>query len=107
VTNSEPPVLDRKRWSKVAPVAVAGMFPYLGAAVRLLTPSPLLIVVAGLLLWLLAGAITFAIFYRNRTPRADENLTLSILVSMLSFASFYTAAAVLKNLALARYWPGH
>jgi hypothetical protein len=107
VTNSKPPVLDRKRWSKVAPVAVAGMFPYLGAAVRLLTPRPLLIVVAGLLLWLLAGAITFATLYRNRTARADENLALSILASTLSFASFYTAAAVLTNLALARYWPGH
>jgi hypothetical protein len=101
------PVLDRKRWSKVAPVAVAGMFPYLGAAVRLLTPSPLLIVVAGLLLWLLAGAIIFASFYRNRTARAEENLALSILAWMLGFASFYTAAAVLTNLALARYWPGH
>ena len=100
------PVLDRKRWSKAAPVAIAGMFPYLGAAVRLLTPSPLLIVVAGLLLWLLAGAIILASFYRTRTAWAEENLVFSLLGWMLSFASFYTTAAVLTNLALVRYWPG-
>ena len=101
------PVLDRKRWSKAAPVAIAGMFPYLGAAARVLTPSPLLIVVAGLLLWLLAGAIILASFYRTRTAWAEKNLVLSLLGWMLSFASFYTTAAVLTNLALARYWPGH
>jgi hypothetical protein len=101
------PVMDRKRWSKAVPVATAGMFPYLGVAVRLLTPSPLLIVVAGLLLWLLAGAIILASFYRNRTARAKENVVFSLLGWTLSFASFYTAAAVLTNLALTRYWPGH
>jgi hypothetical protein len=83
------------------------MFPYLGAAVRLLTPSPLSIVVAGLFLWLLGGAITLAIFRRNETELAQESLAASLLGWFLSFAAFYTAAAVLTNLALARYWPGH
>jgi uncharacterized membrane protein YGL010W len=88
-------------------MVITGMFPYLGAAVRLLTPRPLLIVVAGLLLLLLAGAITLAIFHRNRSAWAQESLAASLLGWFLSFAGFYTAAAVLTNLALARYWPGH
>jgi hypothetical protein len=101
------PALDRKRWSRAAPMMITGMFPYLGAAVRLLTPSPLLIVITGLLLWLLAGAINIAIFHRNKNAWAEDGVAASLLGWFLSFAGFYAAAAVLTNLALARYWPGH
>jgi hypothetical protein len=96
---------DRKQWLKITPAIIAGLFPYLGIAARYFTSKWVYIVLAGLLLFTLQ-ALIFASVYRRQAEKS-ESAALLLFVGALSFVCFYSACALMTNLALVRYWPGH
>ena len=92
---------DKFPWKNLRLIIGPAIFPWLGIVVRLITPDPWKITLAGIFFWA-CGVSLFWYIYRSREVARDPGLATTALVWTLQFAGFYAATTLATNAFLHR-----
>jgi hypothetical protein len=86
----------KTNWKVLRVVIVPGLSPWLGILVRYLTPSPTVIVLIGVVLWLI-GSVSFLYVYSMKDVSREVSPALTIFVWTIPFAIFYVVGVLVTG----------
>lgn len=88
--------IEKRGWRNIGMAMVAGLIPFLGVPVRLLTGNEKAIALVGVILWVCVTGMYWSLYRLNHVPlnSKDQNFFLGLLVWTMSYIPFYLIAVV-------------
>ena len=88
--------IEKRGWRNIGIAMAAGLIPFLGVPVRLLTGDEKVIAFMGAVLWVCGTGMYWLLYRLNRLPlnSKDQNFLLALLVWTMTYIPFYLIAVV-------------